>query len=85
MTCYSQVLIIPTMLSLPKIVLLLAVVAGVFLVSRILRGKSNLTSNGNKESSETAALDLNPCFVCGNYVATDGGSCERDDCPIAKG
>ena len=73
------------MLSLPKILLLLAVVAGVFLVSRILRGKSNLTSNSNKESTETAALDLNSCVVCGNYVATDGGSCEREDCPIAKG
>ena len=73
------------MLSLPKILLLLAVVAGVFLVSRILRGKSNLTSNSDKESPETAALDLNSCFVSGNYVATDAGSCERDDCPIAKG
>ena len=72
------------MLSLSKILLLLAVVAGVFLVSRILRGKSNVTSNSYKESTETAALDLDSCLVCGNYVSTDCGSCERDDCPIAK-
>ena len=73
------------MLSLPKILLFLAVAAGVFLLARFLRGRSNLTSNNNKESTETAALDLNSCIVCGNYVAAVSGSCERDDCPIAKG
>ena len=73
------------MLSLPKILLLFAVAAGVFLVSRILRSKSNLPSHSDKESAETAALDLNSCLVCGNYVAAEGGSCNRDDCPIAKG
>ncbi len=73
------------MLSLPKILLLLAVVAGVFLVSKILRDKSKLSSSSDKGNTKTATLDLNSCVVCGNYVATDSGSCERDDCPIAKG
>jgi len=73
------------MLSLPKILLLLALVAGIFLVSKILRDRSNSTSKDAKEPAETDALDLNPCGVCGNYVATEGSSCERDDCPIAKG
>ena len=73
------------MLSLPKILLLLALVAGVFLVSKTLRGRSNSTLKGAKKPAETDALDLNPCGVCGNYVATHGSSCERDDCPIAKG
>ena len=84
MTYCSQVLIIPTMLSLPKVLLLLAVVAGVFLISRIFRGNSNVPSNSDKESTKTEALDLNSCLVCGNFVVTDSGSCERTDCPIAK-
>ena len=73
------------MLSLPKILLFLALVAGVFLVSKILRGRSNPTLKDTKEPAETDALDLSPCGVCGNYVANDGSSCERADCPIAKG
>ena len=73
------------MLSLPKILLLLALAAGIFLVSKTLRGRSNSTLNDAKKPTEPDALDLNPCGVCGNYVATDGSSCERDDCPIAKG
>ena len=73
------------MLSLPKILLLLALVAGIFLVSKTLRGRSNSTLKDAKKPAEPDALDLNPCGVCGNYVATEGGNCERDDCPIAKG
>ena len=85
MTCCGLQLIFPTMLSLPKILLLLALVAGIFLVSKILRVRSNSTLNDTKKPTDPDALDLNPCGVCGNYVATDGSSCERDDCPIAKG
>ena len=85
MTCCGLQLFFPTMLSLPKILLLLALVAGIFLISKVLRGRSNLTVNNDKKPAESDALDLNPCGVCGNYVATDGSSCERDDCPIAKG
>jgi len=73
------------MLSLPKILLLLALVAGIFLVSKTLRGRSNSTLKDAKEPAKTDALDLNPCGVCGIYVAPDNNSCERTDCPIAKG
>jgi hypothetical protein len=38
-----------------------------------------------KDEDKDKALDLEPCPVCGNYVAAAGGGCERGDCPIAKG
>jgi hypothetical protein len=73
------------MLSLPKILLLLAVIVGVVFVSNALRGRSAKAVAKDKAPPENEALDLKPCAVCGNYVSTEGSGCERDDCPIAKG
>lgn len=69
------------MLSLPKILLFLAVVVGVIFVSKALRGRKTKPVKAKGDE----ALDLSPCAVCGNYVAADSGGCERNDCPIAKG
>jgi hypothetical protein len=71
------------MLSLPKILLFLAVIVVVVVVSKALRGRS--AKAVAKDEDKDKALDLEPCPVCGNYVAAAGGGCERGDCPIAKG
>jgi len=39
----------------------------------------------DQDEAKNKTLDLSACAVCGNYVAADGGGCERVDCPIAKG
>ena len=73
------------MLSLPKILLFLAVVVVVVIVSNAFRGGGAKVVEDDKERPKNDALDLSACAVCGNYVAPEGGGCERDDCPIAKG
>lgn len=71
------------MLSLPKILLLLAVIAVVVLVTKTLRGKAPKSSEDGKKEAENKALDMNQCAVCGNYVAADTRGCERPECPYA--
>ncbi len=72
------------MLSLPKIMLFLAIVAGVFLLTKAFRRGGAKPVENDREEAENKALDLKPCAVCGDYVSEDGSGCERDDCPIAK-
>lgn len=69
------------MLSLPKILLLLAVVAVVALLSKSFRGRGGKSGEVEEDSSENEALDLSKCAVCGNFVAADGQGCDRADCP----
>ena len=73
------------MLSLPKILLFLAVVVCVIMVSKAFRGRGGKVAGKEKDDGKIETLDLSQCAVCGDYVAADGGGCERADCPIAKG
>ncbi|MBT3331212.1 MAG: hypothetical protein HOK21_15675 [Rhodospirillaceae bacterium] len=78
------------MLSLPKILLFLAVVVVVVLVSKSFRGRGQGAKSGAKsvgddeEETDKLALDLNECAVCGNFVAADSRGCDRADCPHAN-
>ena len=75
------------MLSLPKILFVLAVIAVVALLSKSFRGQA-VRDDENAENAETGqknqALDLSQCAVCGNFVAPDSRGCERADCPLAN-
>jgi hypothetical protein len=71
------------MLSLPKILLLLAVIAVVAVLSKSFRGRGSKPDEVDKDDAETKALDLNECSVCGNFVTADTRGCERADCPHA--
>jgi len=71
------------MLSLPKILLLLAVVAVVAVISRSLRGRAAKPGGDAEKPAENKALDLSSCPVCGNFVASGTRGCERAECPYA--
>lgn len=72
------------MLSLPKILLLLAVVAVVALLSKSFRGRAGKSGEDEETAGKNEALDLSQCTVCGNFVAPDSRGCERADCPLAN-
>jgi len=72
------------MLSLPKILLLLAVIAVVALLSKSFRGRGGRSDDDGEVKQKNQALDLSQCAVCGNFVAPDSRGCERADCPLAN-
>ncbi|MDP6873467.1 MAG: hypothetical protein QF521_08060 [Alphaproteobacteria bacterium] len=72
------------MLSLPKILLLLAVIAVVALLSKSFRGRAGKSDDDGQAAEKNEALDLSQCTVCGNFVAPDSRGCERADCPLAN-
>ncbi len=77
------------MLSLPKILLTLAVIAGVILATRFLRGRAVAKRGGRRkpaaaEPPDNPALDLLACASCGDYVEATAPACARADCPRAR-
>jgi len=72
------------MLSLPKILLLLAVIAVVALLSKSFRGRVGKSDDNEEVEKKNQAMDLSQCAVCGNFVAPDSRGCERADCPLAN-
>ncbi|MBL6952665.1 MAG: hypothetical protein ISR50_08530 [Alphaproteobacteria bacterium] len=83
MTSRNRAVSCATMLSLPKILLFLAVAAIVVLISKSLRGRGSKPGEVDKGGAENEALDLAECTVCGNFVAAGTRGCERADCPHA--
>ncbi len=71
------------MLSLPKILLFLAIAAVVVVLSKSWRGRTPKSSEDGKDGTENKAVDLSQCVVCGKFVATDEPDCGRADCPHA--
>jgi len=71
------------MLSLPKILLFLAVAAIVVVISKTLRGRAPKPGEVGKDDVKNEALDLAECTVWGNFVAAGTRGCERADCPHA--
>lgn len=77
------------MLSLPKILLTLAIIAVVFYFGRGLtrRADSMMRKPGAKpdappdRGAPTQAVELSKCPRCGTYVGPDSPPCERPDCP----
>ena len=67
------------MLSLPKILLTLAIAVAMLVGYRWLKGLR--TRVKDKDKDRTPAIDLVKCAVCVKYVETDAGLCERADCP----
>ena len=72
------------MLSLPKILLLLAVIAVVALLSKSFRGRVGKSDDNEEVEQKNQAMDLSQCAGCGNFVAPDSRGCERADCPLAN-
>lgn len=72
------------MLSVPKILLFVAIAGVVFAASRLLRKPRSAKPPATSESgAQNEALDLSQCSVCGQYVAAASTGCERSDCPKA--
>jgi hypothetical protein len=76
------------MLSLSKILLLVAVICVVWYGYKLLerRGLTGLfgepkTQRRPPNPAKPRALDMQKCNRCGDYVATDAGACARSDCP----
>lgn len=70
------------MLSVPKILLFIAIAGAVFAASRLLRKHRSAKSPATTEpGAQSDALDLSQCSVCGKYVAAGSAACERIDCP----
>ena len=66
------------MLSLSKILLLLAVAVGVFFAFRLLRQPRRPPV---AKPTAPKALDLRKCAVCGVFVGAGEAACERPNCP----
>tara|TARA_R110002167_G_scaffold188915_2_gene391046 strand:+ start:379 stop:600 length:222 start_codon:yes stop_codon:yes gene_type:complete len=72
------------MLSVSKLLLIVAVVGIVVVAGKLLRGKRDTTPPAKPRDDRTLdAVDLDQCRVCGQYVAADAAPCERADCPKA--
>ena len=71
------------MLSLPKILLVLAILAAVIVGTRIFRSWGSIAdkSADNKGERGDGAVDLVKCDVCGDFIEPAAGSCERENCP----
>lgn len=77
------------MLSLPKILLVLAVLAAVIIGTRLFRKLSapadtDKVAEKQKKKPKDAAdgtLDLVECKACGDFLDADAGRCDREDCP----
>ena len=74
------------MLSLPKILLVLAVLAAVIIGSRLFRSLSSPPDKKAMDREEPSAnaeegtVELIECEKCGDFVDS-GSGCEREDCP----
>lgn len=70
------------MLSLPKLLLTVAIIALVFYFGRSLsRRADSLMRKPPEEKKKPDAVELAQCSVCGTYVGPDSPACEREDCP----
>ena len=76
------------MLSLPKLLVLAAVVGVVILLGQLFRrrvggrsGRGDAGGSNHESSDSDAAVEMLPCAVCGNFVAAEAARCERRDCP----
>jgi hypothetical protein len=71
------------MIALPKLVLLVLVVAAFWYGYRWLNGPARDLPRRRATAPRSAvkAEDLVPCGVCGAYVAAAAPGCGRPDCP----
>lgn len=74
------------MLSLPKILLVLAILAAVIIGTRVFRSWSSIADksgedNGKGVKGNDGAVDMVKCEVCGDFIEPSAGSCGRENCP----
>lgn len=67
------------MLSVSKVLLLVAVAAGVYFAFRLLRRPR--PPKPVARETETKALEMRKCAVCGVYVGAGEGACGKPNCP----
>ncbi len=73
------------MLSPSKILLTVAIIAGVVLATRFLRRRNDAKVGRGRAEPPPAddTLSLEACPVCGDYVDGAAPACARADCPRA--
>ena len=72
------------MFSLPKLLLLFVIVAGVLVAYRYFGSRRAIDKerDGNAADAEAAIQDMERCPVCGDYVSAESAtSCGRAECP----
>ncbi len=74
------------MLSFPKILLTIAVIAAVFLVGKAISRRSKVmvrkgTGKSDRKGRRDESVDLSKCSLCDTFVGPDSLACERQDCP----
>jgi|ETNmetMinimDraft_2_1059921.scaffolds.fasta_scaffold220508_2 hypothetical protein len=74
------------MLSLPKILLTIAIIVVVIYGAKLLRRRGdNLVRKSERKAAAKAekrgSVELDKCPVCEIFVGTDSRPCERPDCP----
>jgi hypothetical protein len=71
------------MFALPKLIVIILVIAAVWVSYRWLNGFTRELPRRRSASPRPAihSEDLVPCGVCGAYVAASAPACGRPDCP----
>jgi hypothetical protein len=71
------------MFALPKLVVLILVMAAVWIGYRWLNGPARELSRRRSSPARPSlhAEDLTACGICGAYIAASGPGCGRPDCP----
>ena len=72
--------------SLPKIVVLVVIIALVWYGFKVFSRGRNLENPGKgdevTDNKGEQPVDMEACTVCGDYVATGSPSCGTEDCPF---
>lgn len=74
--------------SLPKLMVLAAIVAAIWYVYRLIERRTGGKRKGGSRGGGDApqAVDMNKCTVCGDYVSAETpNACDRAGCPFEAG
>ena len=74
----------PTKLLVTVLIIAVALIALKLIGRRAIGKAARRAPVPRREREGRAAVELEPCRVCGAYVAQDGTPCERTDCPLAR-
>jgi hypothetical protein len=78
------------MLSIPKLIILILIVGGIWFLYRAIqrRGVSGIFRTSRPAAAartgEPQALDMEKCRICGDFVPTDSRACAQARCPYPR-
>jgi hypothetical protein len=75
------------MLSIPKLILLILIIGGIWFLSRAIQRRGiagifrNTRAAAPPRAGEPKALDMEKCRICGDFVPPDARACGQARCP----